>query len=52
MRFFLSAIRGIMLKGVGIETLWPEVATLLLYGLVSFGLSVLLYGRQRAVLTR
>jgi ABC-2 type transport system permease protein len=52
MRFFLGAIRGIMLKGVGIETLWPEVATLLLYGLVGFGLSVLFYARQRALLTR
>lgn len=52
MRFFLSAIRGIMLKGVGIETLWPEVTVLALYGLLSFGLCVLLYGRQRAVLTR
>jgi ABC-2 type transport system permease protein len=52
MRFFLTAIRGIMLKGVGIETLWPEVTVLAFYGLLSFGLCVLLYGRQRAVLTR
>jgi hypothetical protein len=52
MRFFLSAIRGIMVKGVGIETLWPEVSVLAFYGLLSFGLCVLLYGRQRAILTR
>ncbi|MDX9746352.1 MAG: ABC transporter permease [Syntrophales bacterium] len=36
MRFFLVIIRGIFLKGVGLEVLWPQYMALLLLGAVVF----------------
>jgi ABC-2 type transport system permease protein len=36
LRYFLVIIRGIFLKGVGLEVLWPQVASLALLGLVVF----------------
>lgn len=36
MRYFLTIIRGIMLKGVGLEILWPQVLALLVLGLAIF----------------
>jgi len=37
--YFLQILRGIILKGVGVEVLWPEVAALAAFGLIVFGLS-------------
>src|SRR5712691_8775477 len=37
--YFLQLLRGIILKGVGVEVLWPEVLALAVFGLVVFGLS-------------
>jgi ABC-2 type transport system permease protein len=37
--YFLQILRGIILKGVGVEVLWPEVLALGAFGLVVFGLS-------------
>jgi ABC-2 type transport system permease protein len=37
--YFLQILRGIILKGVGVEVLWPEVLALAAFGLVVFGLS-------------
>jgi ABC-2 type transport system permease protein len=34
LRFFLTIIRGIFLKGVGLEVLWPQVAVLCVMGVV------------------
>ena len=34
LRYFLIIVRGIVLKGVGIEALWPEVIGLTIFGLV------------------
>ena len=34
LRYFLVIVRGIFLKGVGLETLWPDAAALLASGLV------------------
>ena len=36
MRYFLTIIRGIMLKGVGLDILWPQALALLLFGLAIF----------------
>jgi ABC-2 type transport system permease protein len=33
-RYFLVALRGIILKGEGLATYWPQVGALVLYGLV------------------
>jgi ABC-2 type transport system permease protein len=37
--YFLQILRGIILKGVGVEVLWPQVVALALFGLAVFGLS-------------
>jgi len=34
-------VRGIFLKGVGLEVLWPQYAVLALYGATVLGLSAL-----------
>lgn len=37
--YFLQILRGIILKGVGVEVLWPQVLALTVFGVVVFGLS-------------
>lgn len=37
--YFLQILRGIILKGVGMEVLWPHAVPLIIFGLVVFGLS-------------
>jgi ABC-2 type transport system permease protein len=39
LRHFMVIVRGIFLKGVGMEVLWPEILALLLLGAVLFTLS-------------
>jgi ABC-2 type transport system permease protein len=48
LRYFLIIVRGIFLKGVGIQALWPEVAALLLLGTVILGLSALRFRKRLA----
>ena len=40
LRYFLEIIRGLFLKGVGIETLWPQALVLLVFGIVVLSLAV------------
>jgi ABC-2 type transport system permease protein len=37
--YFNQILRGIILKGVGVEVLWPQVLALLVFGAAVFGLS-------------
>ena len=37
--YFLQILRGVILKGVGVEVLWPQVLALAAFGVVVFGLS-------------
>ncbi len=37
LRYFLIIARGIVLKGVGIEALWPEVVALIIFAIVVMG---------------
>jgi drug efflux transport system permease protein len=39
LRYFLEIVRGIMLKGAGVNLLWPQMAMLLAYGVAIMGLS-------------
>ena len=39
LRYLIEIVRGIFLKGTGISVLWPQMATLLVYGVVVMGLS-------------
>jgi ABC-2 type transport system permease protein len=39
LRYFMEIVRGVFLKGVGIEVLWPRMLCLLVYGVTVLGLS-------------
>lgn len=39
-RYFISIVRGLFLKGVGMEVLWPQALALFLFGIAILGLSV------------
>jgi len=39
LRYLIEIVRGIFLKGTGIEALWPQMLTLLVYGITVMGLS-------------
>jgi ABC-2 type transport system permease protein len=46
LRYFITIIRGVFLKGVGITVLWPELSALLLIGSLLFTLSVRRFARR------
>jgi len=46
LRYYLVIVRSIFLKGVGIETLWPQALALLGLGVAIFGLAVLRSGKR------
>ncbi len=46
LRYFLEIIRGLFLKGVGIETLWPQALALLVFGVTILSLSVLRFQKR------
>jgi len=39
LRYFLVIIRGLFLKGVGVEVLWPQMGALLILGAATFSLA-------------
>ena len=45
-RYFLTALRGILLKGVGIDVVWPDLAALTVYSAVVLGLASVRLHRQ------
>jgi ABC-2 type transport system permease protein len=44
--YFLKVVRGIVLKGVGLEYLWPNLLPLAAFGAVVFTLAVLRFRKQ------
>lgn len=47
MTFYLIMIRGIMLKGIGLEFLWPQVVALITFIIVVGSISVWMMTKQR-----
>jgi len=47
LRYFLVIVRGVFLKGVGFEVLWPQFAALTTWGVVVLGLAAM-RSRKRA----
>jgi len=41
LRYFMQIVRGLFLKGVGVESLWQEIAALAIFGAAILGLSAL-----------
>jgi len=48
LRYYLEIIRGIFLKGVGLDVLWPNAAALLVFGIVILTLSALRFAKRIA----
>jgi ABC-2 type transport system permease protein len=46
LRYFIQIVRGIFLKGTGVETLWPQMAALLAYGGLIMTLSALRFHKR------
>jgi ABC-2 type transport system permease protein len=46
LRYFLVIIRGIFLKGVGLDVLWPQALALLLVGITVLTLSTLRFHKR------
>jgi ABC-2 type transport system permease protein len=46
LRYYATIVRGIFLKGVGLDVLWPEALTLLLMGLTILTLSALRFRKR------
>ena len=44
--YYLRVVRGIVLKGIGLEYLWSQVLPLLVFGVVVFTLSILRFRKQ------
>jgi len=45
-RYFLEIVRGIFLKGTGVTVLWPQMLTLLTFGVVILSLSALRFHKR------
>jgi ABC-2 type transport system permease protein len=46
LRYFLTIVRGIVIKGVGLDYLWPQTLMLLALGLAVFGTAVLRFQKR------
>jgi ABC-2 type transport system permease protein len=46
LRYFMEIVRGIFLKGTGVETLWPQMLALFVYGCVVVMLSALRFRKK------
>ena len=46
LRYFMEIVRGLFLKGTGIQYLWPQVAALFVFGVAILGLSALRFRKR------
>jgi ABC-2 type transport system permease protein len=46
LRYFLIVVRGIILKGVGVEALWPQVIALSIFAVVIMGSAALRFRKR------
>jgi ABC-2 type transport system permease protein len=46
LRYFIQIVRGIFLKGTGIDILWPQMLALFAYGVLILTLSVLRFHKR------
>ena len=46
LRYFMQIVRGVFLKGIGIQFLWPQIAEMAVVGLAIFSLSVLRFHKR------
>ena len=48
LRYFVVILRGIFLKGVGLETLWPQALALFVWGVAILTLAVMRSSKRLA----
>jgi ABC-2 type transport system permease protein len=46
LRYFMQIVRGIFLKGTGVQFLWPQISEMAAVGLIIFSLSVLRFHKR------
>jgi ABC-2 type transport system permease protein len=46
LRYFMQIVRGVFLKGTGIQFLWPQIAEMAVVGFVIFSLSVFRFHKR------
>ncbi len=46
LRYFMQIVRNLFLKGVGVESLWPQIAAMAVFGAVIFSLSALRFHKK------
>jgi drug efflux transport system permease protein len=46
LRYFLEVLRGVYLKGVGLEALWPQMAALGLFGVALLTVSIIRFEKS------
>jgi len=45
-RYFMEIVRGVFLQGAGIDTLWPQIVALAIFGVIILSLSVNRFHKQ------
>jgi ABC-2 type transport system permease protein len=45
-RYFIEIVRGIFLKGAGVDVLWPQMAAMAVYGITVLGLSAMRFQKK------
>jgi ABC-2 type transport system permease protein len=45
-RYFIEIVRGIFLKGAGVDVLWPQMAAMAVYGIAVLGLSAMRFQKK------
>jgi ABC-2 type transport system permease protein len=45
-RYFIEIVRGIFLKGAGVDVLWPQMAAMAVYGIAVVGLSAMRFQKK------
>lgn len=46
LRYFLDVLRGVYLKGVGLEALWPQMASMGVFGVIMLTISVMRFQKS------
>jgi ABC-2 type transport system permease protein len=46
LRYFMEIVRGVFLKGVGVQVLWPQIAALFVYGVLILWFSALRFHKS------
>ncbi len=46
LRYFIEIVRGLFLKGVGVETLWPQMVALGIFGVAIVGISAVRFHKR------